>query len=81
MADLKAVYAAVDESFALDVLNVFPGHWDKKYPQISASWQENWPNLSTYFKYPQEAHLHHKCHRGFQPPAPKNDKGKVGFSD
>ena len=52
--DLKAVYAAVDESSALDTLDVFSGHWDKKYPKISASWRENWPNLSTYFKFPQE---------------------------
>ena len=54
MADLKAVYAAVDEPAALDELEVFAEHWDKKYPKISASWRDNWPNLSTYFKYPQE---------------------------
>ena len=54
MADLKAVYAAVDEQTALDALDVFSEHWDKKYPQISKSWRENWPKLSTYFKYPQE---------------------------
>ena len=54
MADLKAVYAAVDEQAALDALNVFGEHWDKKYPKISQSWRDNWANLSTYFKYPQE---------------------------
>ncbi|OCN03400.1 transposase [Clostridium sp. W14A] len=54
MVDLKAVYAAVDEPSALEALNVFSGRWDKKYPKIAASWQENWPNLSPYFKYPQE---------------------------
>jgi transposase-like protein len=54
MADLKAVYAAVDEPSALEALNAFSEHWDRKYPKISASWRENWPNLSTYFKYPQE---------------------------
>lgn len=54
MADLKAVYAAVDETAALDALEVFAEHWDKKYPKISSSWRGNWPNLSTYFKYPQE---------------------------
>lgn len=54
VADLKAVYAAVDEATALEALDVFAQHWDKKYPQISASWQDNWPNLSTYFKFPQE---------------------------
>ena len=54
MADLKAVYAAVDEPSAMEALDAFSSRWDKKYPKISASWQENWPNLSTYFKYPQE---------------------------
>ena len=54
MADLKAVYAAVDEQTALDALDIFAKHWDKKYPKISQSWRENWPNLSNYFKYPQE---------------------------
>ena len=32
MADLKAVYAAVDEETALNALDVFAEHWDKKYP-------------------------------------------------
>ena len=54
MADLKAVYAAVDENAALNALEVFSERWDKKYPKISISWKDNWPNLSTYFKYPQE---------------------------
>lgn len=54
MADLKAVYAAVDEAAAQDALDVFSERWDKKYPKISQSWRSNWPNLSTYFKYPQE---------------------------
>lgn len=54
MADLKAVYAAVDETAALDALDIFAERWDKKYPKISVSWRENWANLSTYFKYPQE---------------------------
>ena len=54
MADLKAVYAAVDEPAALDALDTFSERWDKKYPKISQSWRDNWANLSTYFKYPQE---------------------------
>lgn len=54
MADLKAVYAAVDEDAALMALNTFSEHWDKKYPTISQSWRANWANLSTYFKFPQE---------------------------
>ena len=54
MADLKAVYAAVDEAAALDALDTFSERWDKKYPKISQSWRDNWPNFSTYFKFPQE---------------------------
>ena len=54
MADLKEVYAAVDEPSALAALERFSERWDKKYPKISQSWQDNWANLSTYFKFPKE---------------------------
>ena len=54
MSDLKVVYAAVDEQAALDALETFAQNWDNKYPKIAKSWRENWANLSTYFKYPQE---------------------------
>ena len=54
MADLKRVYAAVDEPSALDALDEFAAKWDKKYPKISKSWWDNWANLSTYFKFPEE---------------------------
>ena len=54
MADLKAVYGAGDELAALDALATLAEHLDKRYPKISQSWRENWPNLSTYFKYPPE---------------------------
>ena len=54
MADLRSVYAAVDEPTALDALDAFSTKWETKYPKISRSWRENWANLSTYFKYPQE---------------------------
>ena len=54
MADLKKVYTAATEEAALDALDEFAAAWDSKYPKISKSWYENWPNLSTYFKFPQE---------------------------
>ena len=54
MADLKKVYAAVDEQTALYELEVFDEKWGIKYPKIALSWRSNWANLSTYFKYPQE---------------------------
>lgn len=54
MADLKNVYAAVDEQTALSELERFDEKWGNKYPKIAISWKTNWANLSTYFKYPQE---------------------------
>lgn len=54
MADLKKVYAAVDEQTALAELENFDEKWGNKYPKIAISWRDNWANLSTYFKYPQE---------------------------
>ncbi len=53
MADLKKVYAAVDEETALYELDNFAEKWDSKYPKISISWRNHWVELSTYFKYPQ----------------------------
>ena len=55
MADLKKVYAAIDEQTALSELENFDEKWGTKYPKIAISWRDNWANLSTYFKYPQEA--------------------------
>ena len=54
MADLKMVYAAVDEPTAVSELDNFDEKWSSKYPKIAISWRSNWANLSTYFKYPQE---------------------------
>ncbi len=54
MADLKLVYGAVSEEAALAALCDFSDTWGKKYPQIVKSWEANWAELSTYFKYPGE---------------------------
>ncbi len=54
MADLKKVYAAIDEQTALYELDSFDDKWRGKYPKIAISWRTNWANLSTYFKYPEE---------------------------
>lgn len=53
MVDLKRVYKAPTEETALLELEQFDGIWGKKYPKIAESWRNNWPELSTYFKYPQ----------------------------
>ena len=54
MAGLKAIYHAPSEDDALYRLEEFGEKWNKKYPQIYKSWTENWAELSTFFKYPDE---------------------------
>jgi putative transposase len=54
MADLKLVYGAPTLDDAEFRLEEFRDKWGKKYPQIIKSWDANWAELSTYFKYPQE---------------------------
>jgi len=54
IADLKLVYGAPTLDDAEYRLEEFAEKWDLKYPQIAKSWRENWVELSTYFKYPQE---------------------------
>ena len=53
MADLKRVYAAIDEDTALQELDRFDEIWGGKYPKIADNWRDKWVHLSTYFKYPQ----------------------------
>ena len=54
MSDLKRVYGAPTLDDAEYRLEEFRDKWGKKYPQILKSWDANWTELSTYFKYPQE---------------------------
>lgn len=54
MTDLKRVYAAPTEAIALTGLDSFEEKWRLKYPKVAKSWRDNWANLSTYFKYPEE---------------------------
>ena len=54
MADLKKIYGAVSEEAALFALEEFGEKWNRKYPQIYKSWEQNWHELSTFFKYPEE---------------------------
>ena len=54
MADLKLVYGAPTLDDAEFRLEEFREKWNMKYPQILKSWDANWAELSTYFKYPQE---------------------------
>jgi putative transposase len=52
LSELKPVYRADNEAIALDELAKVKEKWNKKYPMVIGSWENNWPKLSTYFKYP-----------------------------
>lgn len=54
MADLKTVYQAATQEQAEENLDMLEEKWGGKYPSSIASWRNNWPQLSTYFKYPSE---------------------------
>ena len=49
--DLKEIYQASTENQAFENLAQLEEKWGKKYPSSVASWRNNWPQLSTYFKY------------------------------
>ena len=53
-ADLKPIYKAATEDLALLALEDLSNRWSAKYPLSVKSWQANWPELSTMFKYPPE---------------------------
>ena len=54
MADLKLVYRASSLDLAEHHLLELGEKWGKKYPAVMKSWNDNWENLSQYFKYPEE---------------------------
>lgn len=53
-ASLRSVYTASTEEEGLKALDEFEEKWGKKYPQVIRSWRNNWPELSTFFRYPAE---------------------------
>jgi len=52
--DMKEIYKAPTEEAGLEGLLRFKEKWESKYPYAIKSWENNWENLSTFFKYPQE---------------------------
>ena len=54
MAELKEVYRAPTEEVALINLDRLEENWGKKYTLAIRSWRNNWNNLATFFKYPEE---------------------------
>lgn len=53
-ADLKKIYGAVNLDDAEFAREEFREKWDKKYPAILRSWDDNWAELTTFFEYPEE---------------------------
>ena len=52
--DLKTVYQAETKDLAEHNLLMLDEKWGRKYPIVIKSWNNNWDNLSTYFKYSVE---------------------------
>ncbi|AEG16037.1 transposase mutator type [Desulfofundulus kuznetsovii DSM 6115] len=54
MADLKKVYQALTIEEAELAFTAFKEKWGKRHPIIIRSWENNWLELTAYFKYPHE---------------------------
>ena len=54
MSELKLVYKADTKELAELNLEKLADRWQKKYPIVIKSWQDNWHKLSTYFKYTED---------------------------
>jgi len=54
MKDLKTLYQAQTKDLAELNLLRLDEKWGQKYPMVLKSWQTNWDNLSSYFRYSQE---------------------------
>jgi len=53
-SDLKKIYGAVNLDDAEYAKEEFREKWDKKYPAILRSWDDNWADLTTFFNYPEQ---------------------------
>ena len=54
LSGLKPIYTAPSEEAALAMLEEFEAVWGQRYPLVVQSWQRNWAELATFFKYPPE---------------------------
>ncbi|WNM17019.1 IS256 family transposase [Mesomycoplasma ovipneumoniae] len=52
--DMKKIYQAANQEFAMQNLDKFAEKWGQKYPSIIKSWYTNFVELTTFFKYPYE---------------------------
>ncbi|WP_323028565.1 IS256 family transposase [Gelidibacter japonicus] len=54
MVDIKAIYQADNERFALEALQIFKENCQDKYLSAVQSWENNWDNLTVFLSYPKE---------------------------
>jgi putative transposase len=54
LVDLKQVYRAPSLEVAEDELDRLDAKWGSRCPNAVAGWKDNWPNLSTFYGFPQE---------------------------
>ncbi|MBE6067282.1 MAG: transposase [Clostridium lundense] len=52
--DLKEIYTASTEQLALMSMDNIKSKWGHLYSISINSWENNWEELSTFFKYPEE---------------------------
>jgi transposase-like protein len=52
-ADLKNIYLSPSEELASVALDTFAEKWDGKYPMISRSWRNRWPEIIPFLKFPE----------------------------
>ena len=53
-AELRLIYTAATVEAAEIALDDFAKKWDKTYPQIAKSWQNNWARVIPFFAYAPE---------------------------
>ena len=52
--DLRNVYSAPTEEAGLNELRLLEEKWGSKYQYAMKGWRNNWHNIATFFKYPEE---------------------------
>lgn len=52
--DLRNVYSAPTEEAGLNELRLLEENWGSKYKFALKGWRNNWHNIATFFKYPEE---------------------------
>lgn len=52
--DLKEIYTAPNEETGYSALEELKEKWNKKYPYALKSWENNWSELRTFFKFSPE---------------------------